>query len=149
MKTTLITAATLIILGLLLYGCSAEVQPPQAGNNATPAPPPNNSQAISLPALDALFGDKLFTDALKAKVQLSDEEIARIKKLSSDEMAKLRAPNAENQTNAAEEARARVLKSIRDLVGSEKTDQVIALALERQSSQPESATAKVDELTML
>src|SRR5262245_47055614 len=39
--------------------------------------------------------------------------------------------------------------SIRDLLGSEKTDQVFAMALERQSAQPDSGTVKEPDLTML
>ena len=149
MKKTIITAITTIILGVLLYGCAAEVQPPQANNNSASSPSASESLQITLPALDALFSDKIFTAALKSRVQLTDEQIAALKKATSDELSKLRSSNAESQTAATEEARLRALKSIGDLIGSDKADQLMALALERQSSQPETAASKDAEPAML
>ena len=149
MKKTIITAATIMILGILLYGCSAEVQPQQANSNSTSTPSVNDSLPLTLPVLDGLFRDKAFTAVLKSKVQLSDDQIMALKKVTSDELASLRTSNADSQKAAAEAARSRTLKSIHDLLGNEKADQVFALALERQSSQPDTTTPKDAELTQL
>jgi lipoprotein-anchoring transpeptidase ErfK/SrfK len=146
-KTVIIGAP--IIFGVMLLACAAEVHPPRAVNNATPLSSVTENGSITLKELDALFRDKLFTAALKSKVQLTDAEITAIKKLASDELAKLRSANAENDAAAAEGARARTFKSIGDLLGSDKADELLALALERRSDQPEIAAAKDAEPTLL
>ena len=79
---------------------------------------------------------------------MTDEQIASLRKVSSDELGKLHSAKGENQDAAEGEASARVLKSIRDLVGSDKADQIMAMALERQSELPETAPTK-DEPTLL
>jgi len=150
MKKTIITAlgVALITFGALLQACTPDVQSPQAANSPTPLASASEDPSLTLPVLNELFSDKAFTAALKSKVQLTDDQIAALKKVSSDELAKVRSSSAENQTAAAADARARTLKSIRDLLGIEKMDQLLALALERRSSQTEIVATK-DELTQL
>ena len=138
----------LITFTPLLQACSSTAQLPQATNSPTPSSTGDDS-SLTLTVLDQLFTDKAFTAALKSKVQLTDDQIAALKKTSSGELANLRSANAESQTAAADAARARTLKFIRDLLGNEKTDQILALALERRSSQTETATTNGSELTQL
>jgi len=142
-------AVTLLAGGALFQACTADVHPLQTGASPTPSAAASDNSSITLPVLDGLFRDKLFTDALKSKLQLTNDQIAALKKISSDELAKLRSANAEKEPAAADEARARALKSIRDLIGDEKTDQLLALALERHSEQPETAATKDPELAQL
>jgi lipoprotein-anchoring transpeptidase ErfK/SrfK len=150
MKKHIITPLLLALITFapLLQACTSAGQPPQAANSPTPLSAASEDPSLTLPVLDQLFAEKIFTAALKSKVQLTEDQIAALKKTSSDELAKLRSANAENQTAAAEEARARTLKSMRDLLGNEKMDQVLALALERRSSQADTVT-NGDELTQL
>jgi L,D-transpeptidase ErfK/SrfK len=151
MKNILHYATLLLSLSLILSGCQrgslTSGQTPTPMANRTPA----EAEAISitLPVLNALFSDKMFLTALKSKVQLTDDQLAALKKISSDEVARVGSANSENQPTAAEEARARVLKSIRDLLGTEKADQLWALALERRSSQTETGATNGAELTQL
>jgi lipoprotein-anchoring transpeptidase ErfK/SrfK len=151
MKKTIIPLLVIVIgFGALFQACSsAGPPPPSAANSPTPLSSPSEDASLTPSVLDQLFSDKIFTAALKSKVQLTDDQIASLKKVSSDELAKLRSANAENQTAAVEDARARTLKSIRDLLGSEKTDQLMALALERRSSQTDTAATNGPELTQL
>lgn len=148
MKSTCKAVLMITVCGLLLAACNRQTQTSQVPVGQSTPPTASESVTITLPVLDALLSDRVFLTALKSKVQLTDAEIAALKKSSSDELAKLRSANAENQTAAAEEARARTLKSMRDLLGNEKMDQVLALALERHSSQPETVT-NGSELTQL
>src|SRR6185369_5963580 len=149
MKKHIISPLLLILITLtpLLQACSSNAQPPQAGNSPTPLSSAGEDPSLTLAVLDQLFTDKVFTAALKSKVQLTDDQIATLKKTSSGELANLR--SAENQTAAADAARVRTLKSIRDLLGNEKTDQLLALALERRSSQTDANAANSAELTQL
>src|ERR1051325_3558159 len=139
---------SLLLSAVLLQGCVTDVNSPTPVNNSTPSSSPSNNVSVPLPVLNRLFGDKLFTAALKSRVQLTDEQIATLRKVSSDELAKLRSAKGENQATADTEASARVLKSIRDLAGSDKADQILAMALERQSELPETEATK-DEPTLL
>jgi len=151
MKKIIITPLllTLITSGLWLQACISTAQPPQATNSPTPLSSAGEDPSLTLTVLDQLFTDKAFTAALKSKVQLTDEQILALKKNSGGELANLRAANAENQPAAADAARARTLKFIRDLLGSERTDQVLALALERRSSQTDTTATNGAELTQL
>src|ERR1043166_3601685 len=147
MKKTII-AVPLIIFGILLYGCSAEVHPPQVNNNSTPSASSSEELPIALRALDALLSDKAFKTALKSKVRLTDEQIAALKKVTGVELARIPPSNSDNKSAGTEDGR-HALRSIRELFGKEKADEIFALALERRSSEPESLPAKDAEPTML
>src|SRR5215813_3307424 len=147
MKRTNITALTLIILGLTLYGCSRQIQEPQSTNNPSPAPSAAEIASLTIPELDTLLPDNLFIDALKAKLQLNDDKIAAVRKIVSDELAKSRPASSDN--GAGQNAPARSVTAIRDLLGSDKTDQMFALALERRADLPDTTAAKDSEPTLL
>ena len=151
MKKIIITPLllTLITFGLWLQACTSTAQPPPATNSPLPLSSVSEDPSLTLAVLDQLFTDKVFTAALKSKVQLTDDQIGALKKSSSGELANLRSANAENQAAAADAARARTLKFIRDLLGNEKTDQILALALERRSSLTETTATNGVELTQL
>lgn len=148
MKSTCKSVLVIITCGLLLAGCERQGAIPQSPVSQSTPQTASEPLTITLPVLDGLLNDKMFLAALKSKVQLTDEQIAALKKISSNELARLGAPNGGNQT-AAEEGRARALKSIRDLLGSEKADQLWALALERRSDQMGTVEAKDSEPTLL
>lgn len=151
MKKTITIPLVIIVIayGALFQACGSASQPPLAMNSPTPLSSPSEDLSLTPAVLDQLFSDKVFTAALKSKLQLTDDQIASLKRVSSDETAKLRSANAENQTAALEDARTHTMKSFRDLVGIEKTDQLMALALERRSSQTDTAATNGPELTQL
>ena len=131
-KTSFVTV-TLIVLGLALGACSTPQPQSQSTNNSSPAtatPTPEQVKAVSLSAIDALMADYSFILELKKKVQLSDKEIANLKKLSRTEVARLQSVSKGDQSSDAEDPKARSLRSIRELLGPEKADQVMALARE-------------------
>ena len=147
-------ALILITLAVLLSGCKRQSGSPPAV--PTPVPSPNAAAAeavpITLPVLDALFADEAFKSDLKAKLQLSDEQIDALRRISSDEVSKLRRSNAENQTGSAEAARQNAIEAIRGVIGAEKSEQLLALARERWnkgSEELEKTAAKEAEPTML
>jgi lipoprotein-anchoring transpeptidase ErfK/SrfK len=152
MKPTFKAALIITICGLLLTGCKRQTQtsPPPVVTST----PPTATEAIpiTLPVLDALFADDSFKTELKSKLQLTDEQISALRKTSSEEVAKLRKANAETQPGSAESSRNNAIESIRAVIGSEKADQLLALARERWTrggEGPEAAAAKDPEPTML
>lgn len=133
MTKTLITIATLIVLGQALCACRAQGPQSQSTNNlpaaAAATPTPEQVNAVSLSAIDALFADYSFILELKKKAQLSDKEIANLKKLSSAEVTRLQSASRGQSTNS-EDPGGRALRSIRELLGQERAGQVMALARE-------------------
>ena len=100
---------------------------------------------ITLPVLDALFANEAFISELRTKLQLSDEQIAALRKVSSDEVARLRSANAENQPDSAETARQKSFDAIRGVVGNEKAAQVLVLAQQRWTTGTEELVTKTEQ----
>ncbi len=123
-------AATLISLVFVLSSCSQQTREVSNVTPPTPTPTPEVA-AITLSALDALLSDQSFVLELKAKTRLTDKQIANLKKLSSDEVARIQASNLGKQAPNAEDPRGRAVRSIRDQLGNEKADEVLALAFQR------------------
>lgn len=104
--------------------------------NSSPAPSPNKeSQAkmpVTLPVLDAMFSDETFAGELKSKVQLTDEQVERLKNLSREAVANLSESEANNSgsTRAATE---RADKQIREILGDEKASKLFEFVGERGS----------------
>lgn len=145
-----------ISLAVFMAGCQPQTTPTKPTGTAAASPSPtadeNQSVPITLPVLDALFTDEKFKTELKSKLALSDEQIAALKKVSSEEVAKLRSTNAENQESSAEAARQNALGAIRGIIGVEKANQLLALARERWnkgSDELEAMAAAASEPTML
>lgn len=140
-------AITVIIALSLFPACHRQVQAPPV-ETAGPAPTAaSEAIPITLPVLDALLADEAFKTELKSKLQLSDEQVNVLRKVSSEEVAKLHKSNAENQAGSAEASRQDAIESIRAVIGPEKAEQLLALARERWnrgSEEPGGAAAAKD-----
>jgi lipoprotein-anchoring transpeptidase ErfK/SrfK len=136
-------------LALLLATCKHEPTQPTA--TLTPSPSTSEAVSITLPVLDALLADEKFKAELKSKLVLTDDQIVELKKISSEEVTRLRRSNAENESGSAAAARQNATEAIRRIAG-EKTEQLLALARERWNKGTEElevAAAKDVEPTML
>jgi len=134
------TLALFIVAGLFVAaGCA--VQPAANSNSAVPSsatPSPVASPAakasmgipVTLPVLDALFADEAFKTTLKTKVELSDDQIAQLKRVASEEVGKLNESTTDDTAGAAEQSRQRAVEAIRGIVGEQKTDALLELARE-------------------
>jgi lipoprotein-anchoring transpeptidase ErfK/SrfK len=130
MKPTFRAALIITVCGLLLAGCKRQAQtPPPPVATSTP-PTASEAIPITLPVLDALFADETFKTELKSRLQLTDDQINALRKVSSEEVVKLRKSNAENKAGSAEASRDNSLESIRAVIGPEKSEQLLALARE-------------------
>jgi len=98
---------------------------------ASPSPSPADSTSvrpITLPILDAFFGDSAFAETLKTRLKLSDDEVTKLKELARTETAKLdeSAMNRPDGSHANAEAK----EKIASVIGAEKSDQLAALVNE-------------------
>jgi len=112
---------------------------PAASPVASPTATPSQ---LTLPILDALLTDDSFVGDIKAKLQLSDEQIASLKKVSSAAVTRLREMNAEQGDGDAADARARASAAIVPIVGDEKAKQLDALAASAWANGGEEAEAR-------
>lgn len=124
---------------------SACTAPPNNSNapvtQATPGPSPAASPAatdqasvqVTLPLLDALLADDAFVRELKNKANVSDDQIASLKRTSQAEIDRLRESNAESaeeMNGDGTDAPTRAAEQLRSILGDEKATQVASLANE-------------------
>jgi lipoprotein-anchoring transpeptidase ErfK/SrfK len=129
----------LVLLSAICFGACTTAPNNNTSNLSTATPSPAGSPAttareslpqVTLPVLDALLADEKFTQDLKSKLQLSDEQIASLKRVSSAEVSRLRETNAEEATGDAAEARDRASREIVSALGDEKAKQLATIASE-------------------
>lgn len=169
MKRLLLAIEFGLLLAFALSGISCVTQSPPASTSVATAPTPTPTPALSpsptsgvvttastvpvtLPVLDALLADEAFKAKVKSKLQLTDDQISALRKSASDEVAKLRQVNAEQQEGGAAEARDQAAESIRGVIGADKAEELIALAREhwlKGSEDLEAGKDKAAEVAML
>jgi lipoprotein-anchoring transpeptidase ErfK/SrfK len=121
-----------------------------AAKSTTTAVAESQSPPISLTVLTVLLADPKFKKELKTQLQLKDEQLASLQKISSDELVRSLKAKAENPSASAEVSSQNAIAEIRKVLG-DKTDQMLALARERwEKGRSELEVAvKAAELTML
>jgi lipoprotein-anchoring transpeptidase ErfK/SrfK len=115
---------------------AANANAPNANNaNASPSPSPaaasETGSPVTLPVLDAMFADSSFAGALKAKLQLTDEQVEALRRVAREETAKLNENQAASGTT--NEATREATEKIKGIVGEEKTRALLAFVNERWS----------------
>jgi lipoprotein-anchoring transpeptidase ErfK/SrfK len=95
---------------------------------------------LTLPVLDAMFADESFAGELKSKLQLTDEQVTRLRQIAREETASLSEKGAESGTTA--EATRRASEKIKSVVGDEKAAAFSSFVSERWSGGGDSLAAK-------
>jgi lipoprotein-anchoring transpeptidase ErfK/SrfK len=102
----------------------------------------SSTQSLTLPVLDAFFADESFAGTLKTRLQLTDEQVAKLKGLAQSETAKLKEENTGEGVGESSTARAAAAEKIGALIGPEKTQQLAELVNELSSGQADEASGK-------
>ena len=152
-----IGSALLVLAGMIATGCVAEPTN-RANSNAnvastTPSPAASmsptpisektsNTKALTLPVLDAFLANESFSGLLKTRLQLTDEQIAKLKEAAHSDTAKLSEASAGTSTGETATARTEAKEKISALIGADKEQQLEALIAEQWSSDNEGATEK-------
>lgn len=121
----------------LLAGCTpgpnnsntANVRP-AASPSPSPSPATTTETAsvqVTLPLLDALLTDEKFVGQLKSKLKITDDQVAELKRVSSAEIDRLRASNAEDLEGNATDARTRASEQLRTILGDDKSRELTTL----------------------
>lgn len=156
----LMSALAVLVVFLAGVGCSTESTQtnrntnPTANTNAksaelaTSGPPPakpvdaaRNSQPVTLPVLDAFFAQEDFAGELKSKLQLTDEQVSKLRTIARQETSKLRESSYDDQSvGKATAAREYAYEQTKTTIGEEKTRQLMAFINERWSGEVSAAT---------
>lgn len=103
---------------------------PSPTASASPANTSTASAEITLPLLDALLTDEKFVARAKQNLKLSDEQIESLKRVSSEQVARLREANAEDADGAEGNPRKRAEQELRTILGEQKARDLATLANE-------------------
>jgi lipoprotein-anchoring transpeptidase ErfK/SrfK len=159
-KTTpaLVLASLLLAASACTTGAPTNTTQPSApgGANANTGASPNASATpaaatsgasnsavslpVTLPVLDAMFADEAFAGELKSKLQLSDEQVSRLKQVAREGTAELNEEGAESGTTT--EATRRASEKIKEVVGDEKAAAFTSLVRERWAGGEAALNAK-------
>ena len=105
----------------------AVASPTQSTQPATAA----NAQPVTLPVLDAFFADQSFSDALRSRLQLTDDQITRLKELAHVETSKLNEATAGQTEGETAAARTAAQEKVSAVIGPAKAEELSALVRER------------------
>jgi hypothetical protein len=94
---------------------------------------------VTLPVLDAFFADETFAAELKTKLQLTDEQVGRLRTMAREETSKLRETDADDYAGSTAAARSHAAEQIKTIIGDEKAGQLAELLRQRWSGGSEQA----------
>ncbi len=126
------------------------VASPSPSATASPSPAEDkaaNTQPLTLPVLDAFFADESFPGLLKTRLQLTDEQVTKLKDLAHSETAKLNDEDAGKGERESSTARSEATEKIGALIGAEKTRQLAALVGEQWSGAADEGSDKTAQPT--
>ncbi len=122
----------LCLCALLVFG-GCQTAPVSNGNTtavATPSPLASatpaasragaNNLPVTLPVLDAMFADEKFAADLKSELQLTDEQIERLRRVAREETASLREMETGEHAGTTTAATARAAEQIKRVLGDER-----------------------------
>ena len=95
---------------------------------------PLNTQPVTLPVLDAFFALENFEAELKSNLQLTDEQVSKLRNIARQETSKLReSENHDEYAGRTTAARDDAYEKSKAAIGEEKTKELIAFINERWS----------------
>lgn len=149
MRSTLqmIVAVAALITLLNMIGCQTApittTTSPTATSPATsPSPVPSlvavkqtstTDLPVTLPVLDALLTDEAFVAELKSKLQLTDDNMNKLRAIAREETSKLRETDEDEYSGTTTDATSHAAGQIKAVIGSDKFEQLATLVRERWS----------------
>ncbi len=109
--------------------------------NASPAMPETNESAasvpVTLPVLDAMFADEAFANEAKSSLQITDQEIQRLRDMSRNAVLQLNDDGIEDDVRSTKSATEDAKKKIEEVLGADKTSKFISMIQKRWNGQDE------------
>ena len=133
MKRVWRVAGGMMCLFALFIFAGCQAAPVSNGNTsavATPSPVASatpttgnagaNNLPVTLPVLDAMFAEEKFAADLKSELQLTDEQIERLRKVAREETGNLRESETGDHGGTTTAATARAAEQIKSVLGDER-----------------------------
>lgn len=141
---------------ILATGCVSETTQRSDSNaniaavptaTATMSPTPasektSDTKTLTLPVLDAFFANESFSGALKTRLQLTDDQIAKLREAAHSATTKLSEASAGTSSGETSTARTSAKEKITTIIGDEKARQLEALVAEQWNGDNESVADK-------
>ena len=86
---------------------------------------------VTMPIIDAMFADEAFPQAAKAAVNLTDEELTKVKNAARDAVLQLNGDPAEDERRSTKSTTESTRSQLESLIGKEKTASLIAFVQSR------------------
>jgi lipoprotein-anchoring transpeptidase ErfK/SrfK len=144
---TLIFFISLTVLPFLLAGCAAPAGETNSNTNAALSDSQNSNasnenadiektavdteRAVTLPVLNAMFADERFSGDLKAALQLSDEEIERLKTAAQNAVDSLDEDADGEYAGSTRAALNHSVETVSGIIGREKTARLFEFVRKR------------------
>jgi lipoprotein-anchoring transpeptidase ErfK/SrfK len=138
-----VACGALCLFAILIFGgCqTAPVANVNSTAGATPSPAASaatgaqqdratnsNNFPLTLPVVDALFEDANFATDLKSELQLTDEQVERLRKAAREETGRLRETETGEHGGTTTAARQRALERIKEVLGEDKAARFVNFA---------------------
>lgn len=150
-KTFLISLLTIAAIGCVPPETANTNQPSgniavnsQPAVNSSPAMPELSESAasipVTLPVLDAMFADEAFANEAKSSLQITDQEIQRLKDLSRNAVLQLNDDGIEDDARSTKTSSADAKKKIEEVLGADKASRFLSMIQRRWNGQDEGGT---------
>jgi lipoprotein-anchoring transpeptidase ErfK/SrfK len=103
----------------------AKSAPPVVGNLA------NANITVTLPLVDALLAEESFVNEVKSILQLSDEQIQKLKDAARNDVLNLDENNSDDPARSTSASARKAEKTVKDALGDEKASQFLSLMRDR------------------
>ncbi|MEJ7849688.1 MAG: L,D-transpeptidase [Pyrinomonadaceae bacterium] len=115
-----------------------------AGVNTSPAMPEMSESSasvpVTLPVMDAMFADEAFANEAKSSLQITDQEIQRLKDISRNAVLQLNDDGIEDDERSTKSSSADAKKKIEEVLGADKASKFISMIQRKWNGQDEGGT---------
>lgn len=109
---------------------NANLSPPQAANSAEKSSPVANLP-VTMPLLDAMFADEAFAEEAKTTVNLTEDEIAKVRDAARNAVLKLGSDADEDELRSTPASVEKTRKEIERILGPQKSEEFIKFVSSR------------------
>ena len=131
----LVRLGAVLVAAILFQACTATPTNTNSVVESRPSPSASptpvkvaQTSRLTLPLLEALLTNDAFVNQLKAQLQITDEQIDRLKQAAAAETTRLRQSNAEQVDGDATDARTRTTEQLIAILGESKANELSAFA---------------------
>ena len=147
----IITAAVVLLAGCKAPPTSIVNQPAtnstvantNTNTSAEPSPAqPAEGVAFTMPLLDAMLTDEAFVREARTAVQLTDEEVDKLRTRARNAVLELSGDPAEDDSRSTRSSTDEAVKEVRDVLGNERGNRFISFVLQKWAGDAAPVAAK-------